>query len=263
MRNHKGQFIKGTTNLPHRDHWDREWLHQEYVVNQRSGTDIAEQQGVSSTVIYHHLRKNGIHRRASKAVEIFDVDGVSLATCSRCGSDKPVSEFSKSKDCKHGITGWCKECRAAYLKGYDRGLRTYRKRPHGWEDTEKTRKDAYAKRVANARHRAKATKMRVAMLQRARRAGVPVDERLSVDFLIAWLIAQTRCECCGREMQIHDSGAKGHRADSITLDRIIPAAGYVLGNVSLLCWRCNSLKRDATPEELANVSRWLLQRTGK
>jgi hypothetical protein len=40
------------------------------------------------------------------------------------------------------------------------------------------------------------------------------------------------------------------------LDRLIPELGYVKGNIAVVSTRANTLKRDATPEELMKVARF-------
>lgn len=46
--------------------------------------------------------------------------------------------------------------------------------------------------------------------------------------------------------------------ESLTLDRINPALGYVPGNVMWLSHRANAMKQDATIEELHRFARWVL-----
>lgn len=41
--------------------------------------------------------------------------------------------------------------------------------------------------------------------------------------------------------------------NSPSVDRIIPRLGYVKGNVVVISWRANSLKRDATVEEIVRM----------
>jgi hypothetical protein len=64
------------------------------------------------------------------------------------------------------------------------------------------------------------------------------------------------CPCCGRRIVATDTlGLARHESPS--LDRIDPDKGYVPGNVSIICWRCNHLKSDATAEELRTVADWI------
>ena len=44
---------------------------------------------------------------------------------------------------------------------------------------------------------------------------------------------------------------------SPSIDRFSPTDGYVLGNVHVICWRCNNLKRDVTSDELLMVASWM------
>lgn len=44
------------------------------------------------------------------------------------------------------------------------------------------------------------------------------------------------------------------RAGSASIDRINPSLGYVAGNVRIISWRANSLKKDGTPDELYAVA---------
>lgn len=49
--------------------------------------------------------------------------------------------------------------------------------------------------------------------------------------------------------------SNGARTDaSPSLDRIIPALGYVRGNVIVVSWRANLLKRDASVEEMQKLA---------
>lgn len=54
---------------------------------------------------------------------------------------------------------------------------------------------------------------------------------------------------------------KLHRS-SPTLDRIMPALGYIAGNVEVISHRANTMKCEATPEELATFARVILARFG-
>jgi len=49
----------------------------------------------------------------------------------------------------------------------------------------------------------------------------------------------------------------GDKRTSPSLDRLIPELGYVEGNVNIISDRANTIKQDASPEELRKVALWL------
>lgn len=54
----------------------------------------------------------------------------------------------------------------------------------------------------------------------------------------------------------HNNTGKGS-VNSAHLDRIIPAKGYVKGNVTWISGRANRIKYDATLEELKQIVEWM------
>jgi hypothetical protein len=44
---------------------------------------------------------------------------------------------------------------------------------------------------------------------------------------------------------------------SPSLDKIVPSKGYVKGNIQIISWKANSLKKDATLEELEKISDYI------
>lgn len=46
-------------------------------------------------------------------------------------------------------------------------------------------------------------------------------------------------------------------AESASLDRLIPAKGYVQGNVVVISHRANTIKNNATAEEVSRVAEWM------
>lgn len=85
---------------------------------------------------------------------------------------------------------------------------------------------------------------------RARKAGVPYD--LSTEYVLS--ITVDRCPVMGCELAYGNSGTV--RWNSPNLDRIIPELGYVKGNVQVISHKANTIKSDATPEELMKVAQW-------
>jgi hypothetical protein len=84
--------------------------------------------------------------------------------------------------------------------------------------------------------------------ERARKKGVP--------FTIAEndvLIPDT-CPALGIPLE---KGVKSLHANSPTLDRLIPERGYVPGNIAVISHRANTMKSDATVEEIQKLYKWM------
>lgn len=58
------------------------------------------------------------------------------------------------------------------------------------------------------------------------------------------------CPVLGIPLQL---GTRTFQAGSPSIDRLVPAKGYVKGNVRIISWRANTLKRDATADEMRKV----------
>ena len=86
---------------------------------------------------------------------------------------------------------------------------------------------------------------------RAKKSGVPFDTKY-MDFLATQ--KASICECCGVAFR-YDLKGKGSQPQeqTSTLDRRNQKLGYVVGNVGIICWRCNRIKSDATVLELKRL----------
>jgi transposase-like protein len=80
---------------------------------------------------------------------------------------------------------------------------------------------------------------------RAERFGVPFNS--DIEQYLGEIPAQ--CPVCHVEIVSH-IGEGIQQSDSPSIDRRTPALGYVPGNVSWLCMRCNQIKHDDTMEDL-------------
>lgn len=83
---------------------------------------------------------------------------------------------------------------------------------------------------------------------RADQDGVPHDDSISRATLQAIMESQPSCACCGVELLIEQG--HGRQPNSPSIDRVVPDRGYVIGNVAVICWRCNKIKSDLMPNEL-------------
>lgn len=109
------------------------------------------------------------------------------------------------------------------------------------------------KKLAEYRKKGPHRQMFWAAKVRAKRAGIPFN--LTIEDIVVPAV----CPVLG--LEIRPFAGRGFDPQSPSLDRIIPALGYVRGNVRVISYRANELKKDATPEELLAVAKWAQQET--
>jgi len=69
-------------------------------------------------------------------------------------------------------------------------------------------------------------------------------------------IYNEKCKCCGVIM-IFRNGNKCHSPISLSLDKIIPAKEYTIGNVQFICWDCNSNKQEGSAEDHIKIAEYI------
>lgn len=81
---------------------------------------------------------------------------------------------------------------------------------------------------------------------RGKTCGMAVDLSCFEPFLASPPVC---CACCGHELDYE------HRQTrySPSIDRIRNERGYVTGNVAIICFRCNSLKKDGTESDFVQI----------
>jgi hypothetical protein len=193
------------------------------------------------------------------------VDDGESRLCRKCNQWKPrnAAHFAASKKSRFGIRGICREC--------ENHRRKTEKQAQGEELRESRRRRYLAgeKRVEAARvvgrwakdpFHMRAMMMRRGLQERCKEKGIPWDrELLTTAYIDRWLRCRPSCECCGGEFQLQPKN--GQKSDlSPSLDRVDIRFGYVDGNIAMLCWRCNNLKRDATSSELEQIAAWMKTR---
>jgi hypothetical protein len=67
----------------------------------------------------------------------------------------------------------------------------------------------------------------------------------------------THCPVLGIELIYGGGEGTAHHPDCASIDKIIPAHGYRPGNVAIISSRANTLKRDATVDEIEALAKWL------
>lgn len=182
--------------------------------------------------------------------------------CGKCGGEFPRTAefFLPNKECRNGLTKTCRVCwrayhrlwRLAHPEAIRRRVLEDRKRCAD-RTARRARIIAYLKPF-----RERARRLRSGIWERARKENLPFDDEvITTGFFTAWLSVAPCCPCCGVRFDIETERDGKPRNDSPSVDRINPKKGYVIGNIALICWRCNNLKRDATAEELECVARWM------
>lgn len=92
-------------------------------------------------------------------------------------------------------------------------------------------------------------KLLLAAQRRAKRDGLPCTITRD-DIVIP--------ECCPvLRVKLVAGNRKGPRPDAPSLDRIDPKLGYIPGNVQVISHMANSMKRDATAEQLISFADWV------
>lgn len=86
---------------------------------------------------------------------------------------------------------------------------------------------------------------------RAKRSG------LDFDLVLGDLHIPHLCPALG--IPLFKKAGRGGGPNSPSLDRIDSSRGYVKGNVVVVSWRANSLKKDATPDELERIASFFRQ----
>jgi len=61
-----------------------------------------------------------------------------------------------------------------------------------------------------------------------------------------------RCPICNNLMTMNGRGIR-----VASLDKIIPSQGYIKGNIAIICYRCNILKKDGNIKEFENIVKFL------
>ena len=174
--------------------------------------------------------------------------------CPNCKVRKPVSHFHLCRVRHDGVQDRCKPC--------------HKERHDAWKlanaDRVKRRQSEYFKRTT-AKRSAACARMKQARIDdpltflirsaryRSKKNGIPFDLEESD------LIVPEMCPVLGIELRVC-GGVMSHNSPS--LDRIVPALGYIAGNVRVISYRANRIKCDATRDEIAKLLEYMDRTSG-
>jgi hypothetical protein len=208
---------------------------------------------------------------------------IKTKVCTRCGQEKSLTEFGNHKLCKDGLYPQCKDCvkeirKEYYLNNKEKIKKSTKEYSLKHKDKRKQWSKNYISKHSQelkelscewySKNRDKAlergrlydkenhlkTLIRKSR-SRAKKKGIPYDDKDILYNYLEPIYNKGMCECCGKELR-EPYGKKGASDNSYSLDQIIPGAGYIIGNVTILCWRCNELKKNSTPDELFMIANW-------
>lgn len=126
--------------------------------------------------------------------------------------------------------------------------------------TEKYR--AWARDYGRIQRKKEAHKLRERAWRRAKPAAILVREakkrargrNLPFNLTTADLVVPATCPALGIPLRVSDGKLSDN---SPTIDRLVPERGYVFGNIAVISYRANAMKRNGTLDELKQIVAWL------
>ena len=155
--------------------------------------------------------------------------------CKRCKVDKPLNGKGRCDGCEE------------YTKRYYEAHRDQEIARAQKSNAKKSRQEINDyKKELNRRH-----PLNIILQQARRRAK---KKNIPFDISVSDLEVPVFCPVLDIELSVNDSHAKDN---SISIDRIIPELGYVKGNVAIISHKANTIKNNASVEDLEKVLEWL------
>lgn len=188
-----------------------------------------------------------------------------MKTCLRCKNEKETTEFGREARRSDGLRPYCKDCCKAmiaeyrkedsyranerfYAREYNKDFKEERKEYRKGYEKDPETKAAIQKQKSGWQRKSPEKLLLYAARARARKGGLPFDLEIT-DIVIPEV-----CPILGIRLE------KGDRCvceTSPSIDQIIPNKGYVKTNFQIISFRANTIKNDATLEELKRVVAYL------
>ena len=165
--------------------------------------------------------------------------------CTKCKEHKLLSEFSKRGDSKGGLEYRCKSCKKEYSDNECRFKKWF------------ICKKGHAKE-SGIEFTIEPTDIPGVKIREVITKGIGVNRYGSFNRKYkSWKATHYPkvCPVLGTEL---DWGMNGRQPNSPSLDRINPKFGYIKGNVMMISDLSNSMKQNATPEQLKQFSEYHL-----
>lgn len=146
-----------------------------------------------------------------------------LKVCNKCLQEKEVTFFPVRKNRKSGYYSICKSCK-----------NEYRSKKYIIDKSENPINFWISRNINGVRWRAKKNS---------------IEFNLDSDYIYNLILNQDKkCPYC--ECNLCFLNNRDDKVTSPSFDRLIPSIGYLKENVVVCCYRCNSIKNNATYDEL-------------
>lgn len=163
--------------------------------------------------------------------------------CIRCKKEKTIDELAKNH--KGELKQRCTSCDEYCLNYYKTHREQSIARSKKSQNRDRKKTNAY-KRELYRRHPQNIILQNAR--SRAKKYGIPFDLEKSD------IVIPSMCPILGIPIKIND---KLVSSNSPTLDRFIPEKGYVKNNINIISHKANTIKSDATVEEIEKVLNWM------
>lgn len=148
-----------------------------------------------------------------------------MKCCTKCKESKSLQDFGKYSRAKDGHKEVCKACRKVEAQQYY------------------LQKDKQEHLLQTLRGRAK-------------------DLGVAFDLTLDDLTPPEKCPIFGVVLNRIEPYSKSSKRNSPSVDRIIPKLGYTKNNIQIVSNLANSMKQDATVDELILFARWVFKTYG-
>jgi hypothetical protein len=163
--------------------------------------------------------------------------------CNKCKQLLPVLSFSINKSANDGLQSKCRECDKQYQTKRRLENKEYLLE-YGRTYTANKRKDFNYRlqMLVNA------SKQRAVKYNR--------EHTITLEDIKSKYPIDGKCPIFGIDLQFNSTG---FRDNSPSIDRIDSLKGYTLDNIQIISWKANSIKRNASLEELILLVNYLNQ----
>ncbi len=171
-----------------------------------------------------------------------------MKRCGSCKTEKPITEFPKNKNTLSKLHCWCKDCsNQNNRKSYGKHKPKVLKRTRLYAEKNKWK----YQNIFNVRF---PERLKYRLIKcRCKKKNIAVCTQ---DEFGDWYKKQPRvCHYCGITELVLKEMYISRTRSNLSVDRLDPKAGYVLGNMKLACMRCNLIKFDfLTEKEMLEIA---------